>query len=64
MKKLELKTEDVLSKDGNALSKEERIKEILKIVAFEEGDCIILNGHRCDTEKDFRNLLCNDEITE
>ena len=59
MKRLELKSEDALFQDGNALGKEERIREILELVDFEKGDSIIYNERCCTTEEEFLKFCKN-----
>ena len=51
---LNVESTDIFEVNGNALSSERRIEEILKTVDFNNGDSINLDGVLCGTEEEFR----------
>lgn len=47
----------IFNVDGNALSPEKRIDEIIESANFNKGDCIRLDNVLCRTEEEFKREI-------
>lgn len=53
----DIKFADIFEVNGNALSPERKIEEILTTIDFCNGDCINLEGTLCRSEEEFRQEI-------